>query len=36
MEKEKKQWIAPVATEIEINGGPNPTISGEDSVYHVS
>jgi hypothetical protein len=27
MNTEKKQWIAPQATEIEVNGGNNPALS---------
>ena len=36
MNTAKKQWMAPVATEIEVNGGPTPTTTGESAFYHVS
>lgn len=35
MNTEKKQWIAPQATEIEVNGGPNAD-SFEFVHYHIS
>lgn len=37
MEKEKKQWIAPQATQIYVNGGPNPsTTTSEGYIYHTA
>ena len=35
MNTEKKQWIAPQATEIEVNGGPNAD-TFEAFSYHIS
>lgn len=34
MNTEKKQWIAPQATEIEVNGGTN--AGPFESYYHIS
>ena len=36
MNTTKKQWMAPVATEIEVNGGATPTTFSESAFYHVS
>lgn len=36
MKTEKKQWIAPQATEIEVNSGSNRDPFIENFLYHVS
>ena len=35
MNTAKKQWMAPVATEIEVNGGTS-AYTYEDAIYHIS
>jgi hypothetical protein len=36
MNTEKKQWVTPTATEIEVNNGPTYSAPFEGSSYHSS